>query len=161
MVVIYSLAAALTGGWLLDRLGVPAGALVGAMLGVGIPRMLGVPTWSIPPAGRFVAYVIVGALLGQTFSRETPRLLAESFVPIISVVVAFIGLGAVLAYLLWRFGGLDPITSYLATSPGAIAQMGVLSAEAGAVAPLVLSVHLLRVTSVILITPLIVKLLKA
>lgn len=161
MVVLYSVALALGGGWLLQRLGVPAGALVGAMLGIGIPRMLGVATWSIPPAGRFVAYVVVGALLGQSFTRETPRLVADSFLPIVSVVIAFIVIGFALAYCLWRFGGLDAITSYLATSPGAIAQVGVLSAEAGAVAPLVLSVHLLRVTSVILITPLIVKLLKA
>ena len=42
-------------------------------------------------------------------------------------------------------------TALLATAPGGIAQMGALSAEANVNVPLVLSVHVLRITSVIVL----------
>ena len=52
---------------------------------------------------------------------------------------------------LWRFTDLDVHTALLATAPGGIAQMGALSAEANVNVPLVLSVHVLRITSVIVL----------
>lgn len=161
MMLLYTLGVALGAAFLFERLGVPAGALVGAMLGVGMLRVFGVETVQMPAAGRFLVFAVVGWLLGQSFNRDTPRVVAAAAVPIIIVVLAFLLIGAVFALLLWRFGELDPITAYLATAPGGIAQIGVLSAAVGAQVPLVLSVHLLRVTSVILLTPLVARLLRA
>ncbi len=44
-----------------------------------------------------------------------------------------------------------PLTALLATAPGGIAQMEALSATAGANVPIVLTVHVLRITSVIVL----------
>lgn len=74
-------------------------------------------------------------------------------------VVLFLVFGLALAWGLWRFTGLDVNTALLATAPGGIAQMGAMSAEANVNAPLVLSVHLLRITSVIVLMSLGLKLM--
>ena len=50
-------------------------------------------------------------------------------------------------------------TALLATAPGGIAQMGALSAESNVNVPLVLSVHVLRITSVIVLMSLGLKLM--
>jgi uncharacterized protein len=72
-------------------------------------------------------------------------------VPIVVTVVAFLIFGLVAAWLLWRFTSIDSLTALLATAPGGIAQMGAFSASAGANVPIVLTVHVLRITSVIVL----------
>jgi membrane AbrB-like protein len=159
MTVVYSIAAAFAGAWLCERLHVPAGALIGAMVGIGGLKVASVPTWDIPASGRFVTFALVGWLLGQAVTRETLQALRGAFLPVLVVVGLFLGLGVALSVGLVRLGLLDPVTAILATAPGGIAQIGVLSVASGAQVPVVLAVHLLRVTSVVLLAPLIVRLL--
>jgi hypothetical protein len=159
MSVVTSLVVAFAGAWVFERLHVPAGALIGAMVGIGALKVAAVPAWDIPAAGRFVVYVGVGWLLGQTVTGETLQTLRTAFVPVVVVVAVFLALAVVMSVALVRLGLLDPVTAVLATAPGGIAQIGVLSVESGAQVPIVLCVHLLRVTSVIVLAPLIVRLL--
>ena len=74
-------------------------------------------------------------------------------------VALFLVFGLVLAWCLWRFTDLDLHSALLSTAPGGIAQMGVLSAEAKANVPVVLAIHVLRVTSVIVLMTVGLKLL--
>ena len=74
-------------------------------------------------------------------------------------VALFLVFGLVLAWCLWRFTDLDLNTALLSTAPGGIAQMGVLSAEAKANVPVVLAIHVLRMTSVIVLMTVGLKLL--
>lgn len=160
MALVWSLLAAAAGAWAGERLHIPAGALIGAMVGVAALKIASVPTWDIPAAGRFLVYAALGWMLGQTFTRDSLRVMASVWLPVVTVVVLFLLLAGALAFLLWRWGLLDPVTAFLAAAPGAIAQIGVLSAETGAQVPVVLSVHLLRVTSVILLAPIVVRVLQ-
>ena len=129
----------------------PAAPLLGAMIGVGLLRLTSELTFEIGSPARWVVYAVVGWLLGQTVTRASVASLRAQWVPIVLVVVLFVVFGLVLAWALWRFAGLDVHTALLATAPGGIAQIGVLSAEAKANVPLVLSVHVLRITSVIVL----------
>jgi membrane AbrB-like protein len=148
---VTTLVAALAGAALLTLLKMPAGPLIGAMLAVGILKITGLPTLDIPSGGRFVIYCAVGWLLGQTITAEALVELRQAVVPILVCVLLFIVFGLLLAYALWRFADFDVYTAFLSTAPGGIAQMGVLSAESKANAPLVLTVHVLRITSVIMV----------
>ena len=96
-------------------------------------------------------YVAVGWLLGSSVTRETIVGLRTSAVTIVAVVVAFLVFALVLAWALHRFTHLDLTTALLSTAPGGIAQMGVLSVEAKADVPVVLAIHVLRITSVIVL----------
>lgn len=146
-----TLLAALAGSALLTLLKVPAGPLIGAMLAVGILKVAGLPAADIPTGGRFFVYCAVGWLLGQTMTTDTLREMRRAALPIVVCVLAFVVFGLLLAWALWRFAGFDVYTALLSTAPGGIAQMGVLAAEAKANAPLVLTVHVLRIVSVIVV----------
>ena len=142
--------AAVVGAGIATLLHLPAAPLLGAMVGVAVVNIATTSAFAIAPAGRWVVYVCVGWLLGMSVNRETLNQLRRC-VPIVVTVVAFLIFGLVAAWLLWRFTSIDSLTALLATAPGGIAQMGAFSASAGANVPIVLTVHVLRITSVIVL----------
>lgn len=146
-----TLAAALGGAALASLVKLPAAPLLGAMIGVAVLKVVGQVSWDFPSAGKWLVYCAVGWLLGQTVTLEAVQTLRASVVPVVVTVVLFLVFGLVLALALWRFAGVDVYTALLTAAPGGIAQIGVLSAEAKANVPFVLAVHVLRVTSVIVL----------
>lgn len=123
------------------------------MIGVALVNMTAGPVASLPPPVRLLAYGVVGWMLGQDISRESLSIMSRAAGPIAFVVVLIVGTGGVLAWILYRWAGLDPTTAYLATSPGGISQMAILATDTGARGSLVAVVHLARVVTVVLITP--------
>lgn len=147
-----TLVAALGGAALATLLKLPAAPLLGAMIGVAAVKLSSGLAFEIPAVGRWVVYCAVGWLLGQTITTDALLVLRDNAVPVVLCVVLFLVFGLALAWGLWRFTDLDAHTALLSTAPGGIAQMGALSAEAKVNVPLVLSVHVLRITSVIVLT---------
>jgi membrane AbrB-like protein len=143
--------AALVGAAIATLLHLPAAPLLGAMVGVAVVNIATTSAFAIAPAGRWIVYVCMGWLLGMSVNRETLGQLRASLAPIIVTVVAFLVFGLAAAWLLWRFTSIDSLTALLATAPGGIAQMGAMSSSAGANVPIVLTVHVLRITSVIVL----------
>ena len=143
---------AVAGAALATLLKLPEGTLLGAMIGVAVVKLTSDLTFQIPSAGRWIVYCLVGWLLGQTVTRESVAVLKSHPALILVVVSLFLVFGLALAWFLWGFNGLDVDTALLATAPGGIAQIGVLSAEAKLNVPLILSIHVLRVVSVIVLT---------
>jgi uncharacterized protein len=143
--------AALVGATVATLLRLPAAPLLGAMVGVAVVNIATTSAFTIAPAGRWVIYVCMGWLLGMSVNKETLGQLRSSFLPIVVTVVAFLVFGLAAAWLLWRFTSIDSLTALLATAPGGIAQMGALSSTAGANVPIVLTIHVLRITSVIVL----------
>ena len=143
--------AAIVGAAIATLLHLPAAPLLGAMVGVAVVNLATTSAFPIASAGRWVVYVCMGWLLGMSVNRETLGQLLSSLVPIVVTVVAFLIFGLVAAWVLWRFTSIDSLTALLATAPGGIAQMGAMSATAGANVPIVLTVHVLRITSVIVL----------
>lgn len=143
--------AALAGAAVATLLHLPAAPLLGAMVGVALVNILSTSAFEIPAAAKWIVYVFLGWLLGTGVTHETLTQLRAAVVPIVVTVVAFLVFGLVAALLLWKFTPFDSMTALLATAPGGIAQMGALSAGAGANVPIVLTVHVLRITSVIVL----------
>lgn len=154
MTLLSTCAAALVGAALFDRFQVPAGALLGAMTGVGLLNLSATTGASgLPSAARFLAYAALGWLIGQGITRETVHTLVRSAGAVTVVVVALLAFGALLGWLLVRAGVLDPATAYLATSPGALSQMAAVGASVGADASVVVAVHTLRVVALAIAAP--------
>ena len=65
--------------------------------------------------------------------------------------------GGALAVLLNHVAGLSGITAFLASSPGALSQMAVLSKETGGDTLLVVAVHTIRVIAVLVVAPVIAR----
>lgn len=147
--------AALAGALLFQQLNVPAGALLGSMVGVaalnlGLSTTVTVPSWA-----SFAAYVVLGWSIGQGVTRKTVGSIADSFVPIMLTVVVLLTVGGLLAWALVSWGRFDPVTAYLAASPGALSQMVALSKEMGASSLIVVTVHTVRMLTVLVAAPLI------
>jgi hypothetical protein len=144
-------AAAIAGATIATLLHLPAAPLLGAMVGVALVNIFTSSAFDFGSAGRWIVFACLGWLLGIGVNTETLSQLKAALVPIVVTVVAFLVFGLVAAWLLWKFTSFDSLTALLATAPGGIAQMGALSAGAGANVPIVLTVHVLRITSVIVL----------
>lgn len=151
--------AALVGAGLATLVRLPAAPLLGAMAGAAACTLVRDQQLAVPGTVRWLVYAAVGTLLGLQVTAESLVALRGSAVTVGMVVLAFVVFGLLLALALWWLADLDPYTALLATAPGGIAQMGVLSAEAKANVPLVLAVHVLRVVSVIVVMSLGLKLM--
>ena len=143
--------AAVIGAGIATLLHLPAAPLLGAMVGVALVNIFSSSAFEIPSVGKWIVYAVLGWLLGTGVTQETLTQLRSAVVPIVVTVVAFLVFGLLAALLLWKFTPFDSMTALLATAPGGIAQMGALSAGAGANVPIVLTVHVLRITSVIVL----------
>ncbi len=152
--------AALVGGFVCDRLQVPAGSFLGAVAGVAVVNLaLAEGATAIPGWGRFLAFVALGWAVGESVTRETLGQLREALPAVVTIVVVLLVVGGLLALVLTRTGVLDAHTAYLATSPGALSQMVALADDTRADVLLVVTVHTIRVLAVVLVAPIVVRLL--
>lgn len=158
MIYVTSIVGAVGAALLLDRLNFPAGALIGAMVAIAAIKLLGNEAPSMPGALRVAALIIIGWDLGSRFNKQLVATLTNNVAPLLLVITCFLVTGWVLAWMLWKFGVMDPVTAVLATSPGGLVQMGALTSETQANAALVVGFHLLRIVSVLLSAPLISRL---
>jgi uncharacterized protein len=158
MTLVTSLVAAVSAAIVLDRLNFPAGALIGAMVAVAALKIWGSGAPDMPGSIRFVALIVIGWDLGSRFDKQLLATVTNNLAPLVLVIGCFLVTGWILAWVLWKFGVMDPVTAVLATSPGGLVQMGALTSETQANAALVVGFHLLRIVTVLLSVPLISRL---
>jgi uncharacterized protein len=158
MTLVTSLVAAVGAAIVLDRLNFPAGALIGAMVAVAALKIWGSGAPDMPGSIRFVALIVIGWDLGSRFDKQLLATVTNNLAPLVLVIGCFLVTGWILAWMLWKFGVMDPVTAVLATSPGGLVQMGALTSETQSNAALVVGFHLLRIVAVLLSAPLISRL---
>lgn len=155
--LVATMAAALATAALFEALRVPAGALIGAMVAVAALRLGGLGVGELPDAARFAGFAAIGWLIGQGVTRDVVATLWAAVVPVTASVAAIIVFGALVGWTLVRTGVLDPATAYLATSPGALTQMAAIGLDVGANTPIVVTVHVLRLVTLMLLAPVVVR----
>lgn len=160
MPAVLTIAAALAGGFVFERLEFPAGSFLGAVFGVAIVNLATTEgAIEIPSQGRFLAFAALGWAVGQSVNREVLGELGKALPAVVATIVVLVVAGALLALVLVRFGALDAHTAYLATSPGALSQMVALADDTEADTLLVVTVHTLRVLAVVIVAPVVVRFL--
>jgi membrane AbrB-like protein len=151
--LLQTLACAFLAAALFERLGVPGGALVGAMVGVAALNLAGRHATTLPGGPQFVAFALLGWAIGQGVTRDTVGVLWRAGLPLLGVVAALVVFGGLVALAVTRLGFMDGTTAFLASCPGALSQMGALATSLGANAPLVAAAHTVRVIVVVLVSP--------
>jgi membrane AbrB-like protein len=148
------------GGAMIGRLlKVPAGALllpmaVGAALHAAGLVEIALPLWLL-----HLAYLAVGWYVGLSFDAEILGHALKAAPTLLLSTLALIGLCAVSAWLLTRLMGIDPLTAYLATSPGGLDSIAVIATGSRADVPFVLAMQTMRLFIVILTGPPIARLI--
>jgi len=142
------------GGMLIGlRLKIPAGAML-VPLGLGIAlSSMGVLTITLPPWLMVLAYTVIGWNIGLRFTygivRQSVRMLPAILLSTVSLIV-ICGLFSV---LLVHVTGIDPMTAYLAMSPGSADSIAIIATSSHVDVSLVMAMQTSRLIVVMLIGP--------
>jgi len=149
---------ACSAAWLGRRLRVPAGPLLVPMF-VGVVLQdagwldIQLPRWLLA-----LAYATVGWGIGLRFNRAIVRHVAKALPRVLLSTIMLIGTCGLLAVLLARFAHVDPLTAYLATSPGGADSVAIIANATPVNAPFVMALQTARFLVVILTGPTLAKL---
>ncbi|WP_158811911.1 AbrB family transcriptional regulator [Beijerinckia sp. L45] len=139
-----------TGGRLLK---IPAGGLLGPLIAGAILQGSGIMTITLPPWFLAVSYAIIGWNIGTRFTREILTYVAGALPRVALAIVAQIGFCVGVASLLTRFAGIDPLSAYLATSPGGADSIAIIAASSHVDLSFVMAMQTLRLFLVLLVSP--------
>ena len=154
-----TLVIALGGATLGARLRIPAGGLLLPMFaGIALQDFGDVPI-ELPPLLLAVAYAFVGWTIGTRFDRQVLAVTWRSFPKVLASIFALIALCGAFAAALVRWAGVDPLTAYLATSPGGADSVAIIAASSPVDIPFVLSMQVLRMLFVMATGPAIARML--
>ncbi|GFK93039.1 hypothetical protein NNJEOMEG_00868 [Fundidesulfovibrio magnetotacticus] len=146
------------GCWLGRRLRVPAGAMLLPMTAAAALHVTGAAHLSLPPWLLAVAYAGLGWSIGLRFTPDSVRHALRAIPALLGATAALIGLCALSSWFLNAALGVDPLTAYLATSPGGLDSVAVIAVGSRADVPFVLAVQTLRLFAVVLAGPLVARL---
>ena len=147
------LLAGAAGGLALTWLRVPAGTLVGAVLGSAAAGSL-TPAAEPHPLQRWArngGLVLVGCVSAARLDAESLATMGRVALPVLAAVLLLLILDAVLARWLVKHRHIDPATALLACAPGGLSELAVLSVKERADTGTVTVVHLVRVLLVVLV----------
>jgi membrane AbrB-like protein len=156
----WTLVLTLLGAQLGQTLRLPAGSLLlplaaGAVLQAGGWLSIELPRWFLA-----LAYAGLGWTIGLRFTRDLLVHAARSLPVIIAAILALVLVCGGLAVLL-TCAGIDPLTAYLATSPGGADSVAIIAASSNVDVPFVIGLQTARLVIVILIGPSIARFMSA
>jgi len=144
------------GGTVVGKLSrLPAGVFLGPLvLGLILHAGFGLPL-QLPPWLLAAGYAFVGWSVGLRFDRAVLATAARSLPQVMLAVVALIAFCGGVAFLLARYLGIDPLTAYLATSPGGMDTVAIIAAASGGTVDIafVMAMQMTRFLIVILFGP--------
>jgi hypothetical protein len=142
-------------GIFLGRLSrVPAGTILGPLFLAGALHATGHLATPFPRWFLAGAYGLLGVAIGLGFTREIFRHALRALPRVLLAIFALILFAAGVAALLVRFLGIDPLTAYLATSPGGMDSVAVIAASYPRLdVPFVMALQTLRFLFVLVAGP--------
>lgn len=155
--LLLSAGCACLGGLLLRWARVPTGLILGGIIGSGAFNIAVTPV-EAPTLARNAVFVGVGVMVGSLVTKDVLRQLRAALLPAVSASLLLIAIGLGITYLL-RALGVAPSGDVLATSPGAVSVLSAAAAAHGKDAPLVALFHVMRILTIVLSLPLLVRLL--
>jgi uncharacterized protein len=148
-----TLALAVAGAAIGVKAKIPAGPLlvplsVGAALSASHLVAITLPPWLLA-----ACYALVGWSIGLRFTREMVVYAARHLPIILASIFTLIIMCGGLAYALHRVAGTDPLTAYLATSPGGADSVAIIAASSKVDMSFIMAMQVSRLILVILIGP--------
>ena len=98
-------------------------AAAALLQGVGAVRI------ELPPLLLAVAYAVIGWSIGLRFTRSALIHAAQALPRVAASILALIGACGLFAAALTYAAGVDPLTAYLATSPGGADSVAIIAAS--------------------------------
>lgn len=134
------------------KLGIPAGALIFALVGTLIAkRFLGkvyIPVWL-----KRLAQLLSGSYVGSSFSRQDLSEISSLILPAIIIVAGFLCFCWLMGFVLQKTCGMSRRESMLASTPAGASDMALVSSDMGVESQSLLLIHMLRLVCVPVIFP--------
>lgn len=150
----------LAGGLLMHQTKLPAGALLGALLGGIACKFLVKHGVTLPDSWQLVLQICIGLSIASRFEVEMLDVLKPLLFPILLSAIALVTTGLISTVLFAKLGLLDSGTAYLATNPGAMTVLVGVASGLDVNAPVIIVFHLTRIFIVVVSAPFVVKLLR-
>jgi uncharacterized protein len=148
-----TIAIALLGGLVAVGLRIPGGTMLVPMVVGAVLEGVGLVTITLPPWLLAIGYTLLGWSIGLGFTRD---ILVHAYraLPqvLMSIVVLMAACGALAAVLVCA-AGIDPLTAYLATSPGGMDTVAIIAASSNVDASFVMALQAVRLVIVIMAGP--------
>ena len=155
--LLYYLIAGGIFGALALKTGIPAAPLAGALIGASIVSVSGkIPIADWPSGTRTLLEIGIGTVIGTSLTKDSISDLQNLWKPAILITFTLVATGLVIGLWTSRLLKVDIITTILGAAPGGISGMSLVGSEYG-VGAAVATLHAVRLITVLLILPLIVK----
>jgi membrane AbrB-like protein len=148
-----TLAIAVVGAWAGIRLKLPAGPMMGALLLGSALNIAGLVRFDLPGWLLAISYAVVGWRIGLHFTRDIVKAAARVLPRILLSIMLLVGFSAGLGLLLAKLSGVDPITAYLATSPGGMDSVAIIATSTDVDVPYVMALQALRFFACVVLGP--------
>lgn len=148
-----TLAVGITGGLLGKLLRIPAGGFlipfaIGSALNLSGMLTIELPQWLLA-----LSFALLGWNIGLGFTRPIIAHARRALVPTIISILVLMAFSGLLAVLLIKAAGIDPLTAYLATSPGGLDSIAVIAASSDVDLPFVMALQTARLLIITMIGP--------
>ena len=139
-------------------LGVPAGGIVCSMVGCIAFNIL-TERGCMPISLRRFVQMLAGALIGTSIGREEVMIMRTMWPVVLMAMACFLLIDLIASSLIVRFTDMDRTTALFSCSPGGMTDLTLLSEEYGADTLKVAGMHMVRMTSVVALYPIIISIL--
>jgi uncharacterized protein len=136
---------------------IPAGALLVPLFAGIVLSCTHVISITLPPWLMAGCYTLVGWSIGLRFTREIVIYAARVFPKIAASTITLIALCGGVAWLLHVTVGIEPLTAYLATSPGGADSVAIIAASSPVDVPFVMAMQVARFVLVMLVGPILAR----
>jgi hypothetical protein len=139
-----TLALAGIGAWTAVRLRVPAGGLLLPLFAGVALQDTGLLAIELPWWLLCACYAVVGWSIGLRFTPAILRHAARLLPRVLAAILALIAACGLLAWALVHFAHVDPLTAYLATSPGGADVVAIIAGASPVDVPFVMAMQSAR-----------------
>ncbi|WP_241648672.1 AbrB family transcriptional regulator [Rosenbergiella collisarenosi] len=146
--------AIIAGALLLARfISLPAAPMLISMVMINLAMNVGGLQIELPLPLLAIAYAIIGWSIGLRFTKDILRYAFHALPAILFSVMLLIGICCVFAWLLVEYAGIDPLSAYLATSPGGADSVAIIASSVSVNQPFVMSMQTGRFIAVLCLGP--------
>jgi membrane AbrB-like protein len=140
------------GGALAASAQLPLAWMIGAMLATTAGAMAGLPI-AVPPALRSLFVVVLGVMLGSSFTPAILDQLGDWAVSLTALIAYVVMSGAAGTFFFRRFVGYDRVTAYFAAMPGGLSEMVLVGTAMGGDTRIISMTHAARLLLIVLALP--------
>ncbi|SEK90086.1 hypothetical protein SAMN04487787_104341 [Kosakonia sacchari] len=118
-----------TGYLIARRVKLPSGPMLITLILGTIIEDTGLLSLELPPWLLALSYAVIGWSIGLRFTREIVWYAARALPRVLLSVLTLVAVCCGFAFLLVQFAGIDPLTAYLATSPGGADTVAIIASS--------------------------------